>query len=428
MVKRFQQESSRGPFEPSHATIAERPHSAASNRRSHRLRNDDGSDSDLAMKARPRLRRGRTEQPPARHREVSRLGLMSDGDRSYAAYASRIPSVHGRRSIAGSVDARVSRSRPTTAPSSPPRSGRNSPDLTPVIGSPQAGGSKPRMLGKGRALRPLDVAARSPSPGLARTGVKRGFGTSRVTSIARHFDRLSAEADRQRAKRNAASRGKRARPVVATKAKVQVFNNVRDAFRDESDSASSEADNEEDDLGSDDSAESANHGERSRRPDQDRARRKSLSPVKKAQPIPLRATASPESLDVPVKPSVSFEAVSSSAGGVGGVPISASCSSMNAPSIFSDGKSEMSFTDRLQIELPSFETSAPLPSVPVTPQLSNDAGHGTADEGSKEGVSQLGQMSESEMSSGGERSSILKTLTGLWAFRAGEYTPLEYPM
>ena len=101
---------------------------------------------------------------------------------------------------------------------------------------------------------------------------------------------------------------------------------------------------------------------------------------------------------------------------------------MNAPSIFSDGRSEMSFTDRLQIELPTFETSAPLPSVPVTPQLSADAGAGTADEGSKEGVSQMGQMSEGEMSSGGERSSILKTLTGLWAFRAGEYTPLEYPM
>jgi 1-phosphatidylinositol-3-phosphate 5-kinase len=87
----------------------------------------------------------------------------------------------------------------------------------------------------------------------------------------------------------------------------------------------------------------------------------------------------------------------------------------------------MSFTDRLQIELPSFETSAPLPSVPVTPQLLTD----TADEAKAANfgqVSQISQMSESEMSSGGERSSILKTLTGLWAFRAGDYTPLEYPL
>ena len=421
MVKRFQQESSRGPFEPAHATIAERPRSAASGRRRDRNHDADGSDSDLALKARPRLRRGRTEQPPARYREMSKVGLLSDGDRSYAAYASRIPSVHGRTSVGGSIDARISRSRPATAPSSPPRSRQASPERDSGAGPSDGGGSKPRMLGKGRALRPLDVPGRSSSPGLLRTGVKRGFGSSRVTSIARHFDRLSAEADRQRARRNAASRGKRARPVGATKAKVQVFDNVRDAFRDESDSASSEADNEEDDLGSDDSAGSGNNGQLG---GPGRSRRKS-SPVKQAELLPLTATTSTESLDVPVKPSVSIETVSSSAGGI---PISASGSSMNAPSIFSDGRSEMSFTDRLQIELPTFETSAPLPSVPVTPQLSADAGAGTADEGSKEGVSQMGQMSESEMSSGGERSSILKTLTGLWAFRAGEYTPLEYPM
>jgi len=246
-----------------------------------------------------------------------------------------------------------------------------------------------------------------------------------VTSIARHFDRLSAEADRQRARRNAALRGKRARPVGATKAKVQVFDNVRDAFRDESDSASSEADNEEDDLGSDDSAGSGHNDGGIGPAGHGRSRRKSSSPVKQAPAMPLTATASSSSVIVPVKPNVSIASVSSD---TGGVPISASGSSMNAPSILSDSKSEMSFTDRLQIELPSFETSAPLPSIPATPQVSADAGTGTADEGSKEGISQMGQVSESEMSSGGERSSILKTLTGLWAFRAGEYTPLEYPL
>lgn len=385
---------------------------------------NDGSDSDVALKARPRLRRGRTEQPPARHREISKPGLVSDGDRSYAAYASRIPSVHGRRSIADSVEPRVSRSRPTTAPSSPPLSRQASPERS-SAGPSQAGSSKPRMLGKGRALRQLDVPARSSSPGLMRTGLKRSFGSSRVTSIARHFDRLSAEADRQRARRNAALRGKRARPVGATKAKVQVFDNVRDAFRDESDSASSEADNEEDDLGSDDSAGSGHNDGGIGPAGHGRSRRKSSSPVKLAPAMPLTGTASSSSVIVPVKPSVSIASVSSD---TGGVPISASGSSMNAPSILSDSKSEMSFTDRLQIELPSFETSAPLPSIPATPHVSADAGTGTADEGSKEGISQMGQMSESEMSSGGERSSILKTLTGLWAFRAGEYTPLEYPL
>jgi 1-phosphatidylinositol-3-phosphate 5-kinase len=112
----------------------------------------------------------------------------------------------------------------------------------------------------------------------------------------------------------------------------------------------------------------------------------------------------------------------------GGIPISASGSSVNAPSILSEGRSELSFTDRLQIELPQFETCAPLPSVPATTQPSADTGVLTADESARNELGQVSQMSEGEMSSGGERSSILKTLTGLWAFRAGDYSPLEYPL
>lgn len=416
MVKRFQHESSRGLFDRPQAVPFDRPRSAASTRRSsHRAADQDGSDSDVVQPSRPRLRRGRTEQPPSRHREMSKPGLLSDGDRSYAANASRLPSVHGRRSMGGpAVDyfSRPSRSKPPTAPSTPPRSGRTSPERQPSAGPSRIGGiDKPRMSGKGRIGRPLDVPSGRTSPGLMRTAARRNFGTSRVTSIARHFDRLSQEADKQRARRNAFARSKRARPVLATKVTVQVFDNVRDAFRDESDCDSSEADNEEDELGSDDSVDSTT------------ARRKSSSPVKSGKKTPLKVPSEEPtaSLEVPVQPSLSTDTVSSE-----GIPISASGSSMNAASILSDGRSEMSFTDRLQIELPTFETSAPLPSVPATPQLSADAG--TADESNKE-LSQMGQLSESEMSSGGgERSSILKTLTGLWAFRAGEYSPLEYPL
>ncbi|KAL7418740.1 Mitochondrial distribution and morphology protein 12 [Cryptotrichosporon argae] len=38
------------------------------------------------------------------------------------------------------------------------------------------------------------------------------------------------------------------------------------------------------------------------------------------------------------------------------------------------------------------------------------------------------QVFDNMSSGGGERSSIMKTLTGLWAFRAGDYSPLEYPL
>lgn len=411
----------------------ERPRSSSSIRRSgHRAQTADNSDSDVLPgsrppRARPPMRRGRTEQPPTRHREASKLGLLSDGDRSYAANASRIPSSSVRRFGVGHGDSYRpgARSRPTTAPSSPPRSRQASPDpLRPELPRKNSNGppdGKPRINGKGKMPRSSDMYSGRMGGGIIRTAVGRTLASSnRVTSIARHFDRLSIEAERQRQKRITNTRGKRARPVGVTKAKVQVFSNVRDAFRDETDSDSSEADNEQDDQGSDDSAESAGEGH-------PKSRRKLSSPVK---PILARLTPSEpvtvddSTLSVPVKASSSSELSPSASFTSGGIPISASASSSNAPSIFSDTRSEMSFTDRLQIELPTFETSAPLPSVPATPQLSAD----TSEETKKE-VAHLSQISESEMSSGGgERTSIIKTLTGLWAFRAGDYTPLEYPL
>ena len=413
MVKRFQNEGYRGRFDLASEPLYERPTSVGSMRRS-RTQNRDGSDSDMAPAARPRLRRGRTEQPPTRQREISKPGLLSDGDRSYAANASRIPSMHGRRSIGGPGDTyRLTRTRALTAPSSPPRSRQTSPDLRPSAGPSRTGSpdNKPRILGKGKHPRTSEIAS-----GVVRGG-RRAFGSNRVSSIARHFDRLSEEAEKQRAKRNAVTRSRRARPVIATKAKVQVFNNVRDAFRDESDSDSSEADNEEDDLGSDESADSGQG-----RP---RSSRKLSSPAKPGKPTPIQPIIKEQSaLDLPVQSSTSMDTLSTSNSSA--IPISASASSTNANSILSDTRSEMSFTDRLQIELPQFETSAPLPSVPATPQLSADAFE--ADEKKGKEMSQISQMSESELSSGGERSSILKTLTGLWAFRAGEFSPLEYPL
>lgn len=202
------------------------------------------------------------------------------------------------------------------------------------------------------------------------------------------------------------SRNKRARPVTVTKAKVQVFDNLRDAFKDEFDTdSSSEADNEEDDdQGGYESPDS-------------KPGSKASSPNKSRQVAPKKKPITPAELAEPMQGDAQDPQP-------GFMTISASSSSATGHSGFSDHRSEMSFTDRLQIELPSFETSAPLPSMPVTPQLSS---HDTADEGPKH-QNMVSHMSESEMSSGPERSSIIKTLTGLWAFRAGEFTPLEYPL
>jgi 1-phosphatidylinositol-3-phosphate 5-kinase len=236
-----------------------------------------------------------------------------------------------------------------------------------------------------------------------------GTPGTRVTSIARHFDRLQREAERERQKRVSNNRNKRARPVTVTKAKVEVFNNLRDAFKDEFDTdSSSEADNEEDDeMGGYESTESK-PGSKASSPTKSRQVSPKKKSIKTPQPVSVAANAEGEG-QITTTPDY--------------MTISASSSSATGQSGFSDQRSEMSYTDRLQIELPSFETSAPLPSMPVTPQMSNTD---TADEGGRYNV--MSQMSEGEMSSGPERSSIIKTLTGLWAFRAGEFSPLEYPL
>ncbi|WVR06352.1 hypothetical protein IAU60_003383 [Kwoniella sp. DSM 27419] len=423
LVQRFN-DATKSPSGRLETDAPERPRSASSIRRTARqgLAHDQ-SDSDRSPKARPRVRRGKTEQPPVRYREQARSGQLTDGDRSYAAYASRIPSTYSRtRSMVEPSD----QLRPGLRSRSPSYIGKTSsrtdhlsPDMMPSGSRPAASTSesKPRMTGKGKSPRALDPSSGRTSPSLVRTAARRTLGgSSRVTSIARHFDRLSREADRERQKRISMVRGKRARPVGATKAKVQVFDNLRDAFRDESDTDSSEADNEEDEMGSDEDVESGGELDR---PGQ--KGRRTPSPVQTKQTVAVDVPMPPLGQAMPAPDARVIEDDKSAE-----VPTSTSGASLASRSVLSDARSELSFTDRLQISLPSFETSAPLPSHPATPQLSTETG----DEAPVPLVtqSQISQMSESEMSSGGERSSILKSLTGLWAFRAGDFTPLEYPL
>jgi 1-phosphatidylinositol-3-phosphate 5-kinase len=389
---------------------------------SHRSRVPDASDSDIPQQQtiRPRLRRGKTDQPPTiRAREKVRPELASDAERSYAHNASRLLQPTLTRRATAMPDRPISR-RTNTNPSPGPSRGtspergtfRSRSPAPPMSRRPTSSSIesvKPRVAGKGKAVATDSPAGRS-APSLSKATTRRMLGTpgTRVTSIARHFDRLQRDAERERQKRVSNNRIKRARPVTVTKAKVQVFDNLRDAFKDEFDTdSSSEADNEEDeDVEGYDSTDSK-PGSKASSPTKSRQ----LSPKKKPTLTPESVAASTiDTLESETQSTPDYMA------------ISASSSLATVQSGFSDHRSEMSYTDRLQIELPSFETSAPLPSMPVTPQMSNTD---TADEG---GRHMTNHMSESEMSSGPERSSIIKTLTGLWAFRAGEFTPLEYPL
>lgn len=450
LVRRFQ--------ESIHDTDMLSPDAPPTNRGLRRMESEV-SDSDAALPSRPKMRRA----PPSRHREQK--SLTSDGDRSYAVNAARVPSSASRTRTRGTN---------SRATSPAPSRGRGSErSASKSLSKPPSQDGKPRLQGKGKIQRKANEA---PSPVMRMPRRVIGAG-SRVTSIARHFDKISREAERDRQKRISMARGKRAGRVGVTKAKVQVFNNVRDAFRDEFDSDSSAADNEEDEV-SDVSIDSTGRAKPRRKTTPTKARpvvfpNTRVKPPKdlkgkgraRTEPGPMRADESgrPGIHRSETSPSDPTDTASTtgepstiqSSTREGSAEDSTLVNSSNGDSTLVDstlntqeGRSaeatptegstrsgavtpalsdvEGLLKDRLHIELAPFDTNAPLTnaSQPPTP-----APFSEKEAEDHRPFSQMSQVSESEMSSGGgERSSILKSLTGLWAYRAGDFTPLEYPL
>jgi 1-phosphatidylinositol-3-phosphate 5-kinase len=85
------------------------------------------------------------------------------------------------------------------------------------------------------------------TPALRRPSAKRNPSQSgKVNTLTRQFEKMSRDNERLN-RRYSVIRGRRARPVASAKARVEVFENVRDAILDESgNSEVSEADDEED--------------------------------------------------------------------------------------------------------------------------------------------------------------------------------------
>lgn len=116
---------------------------------------------------------------------------------------------------------------------------------SPAVNKPTQLGSK---SGKNRvASRTKDkTATRPPSTGGNKTFRRPPTGTgTKVPNIAKHFERLSREAERSKS-RYTVIRGRRARPVASARAKVQVLDSLKDAIGDDSENSnsSSEADDE----------------------------------------------------------------------------------------------------------------------------------------------------------------------------------------
>ncbi|GAC73824.1 hypothetical protein PANT_9d00288 [Moesziomyces antarcticus T-34] len=300
---------------------------------------------------------------------------------------------------------------------------------------------------------------------------EHGPGTrSRVSTIAKHFDRISKEAERERERQHRmllAQRAKRARPVAMTRARVEVFSSVREAVRDDESEAESAAENEDDDGASaadnededdedDDSDEDlaaqptgyadkhmlataagrAQQGQALIKPRKSATKQDGLaSAVDGAGDATKKAATTQKGTnDDPAKEDERDRtikggrgvAVPSSGDGSGAVPSSANTAAVASSSVADDACTVASEeTGRATNESPPVPAS----------ELESDAQSIAASSVATTSNTQLtlpsylrsGFASDSDSMPSLERS-FLKTLSGFWAFRTGEMVPLEYPM
>ncbi|KAG0707565.1 hypothetical protein DFH29DRAFT_994993 [Suillus ampliporus] len=207
-----------------------------------------------------------TAQPPPqrstirRHRhEPVKKPSVSDFESSYAAnvasrYLNRRSFGTQNSRIAGAVGSSFESSTASRRPS-PDKRGVRPGHADPVTSSPPTT-SKPLPPG-GRTLRRKPSARtlqkdKAPSrPTSVVPSVKAPFrrppqgAGSKVSNIARHFERINRDTERAN-RRYAVIRGRKARPVASARATVEVLDSIKDAIQDESESSdsSSEADDE----------------------------------------------------------------------------------------------------------------------------------------------------------------------------------------
>ncbi|KAJ1301507.1 hypothetical protein OPQ81_008761 [Rhizoctonia solani] len=242
------------------------------------------SDSEHDSEAQPRRARGRPKAAVYRSKFQPRSHTLgSDFERSYAVNVAPrqnrdIPAEAGPSRIPAPIQPVVSppmeltqsgRSSPTHSmvniPTRPMLSRTttgstiknvNAAALEPLTGTrkaspnlnkPVKGKSSARNLPRDRSSVRNTSSITSNRQGTRRaTGPGSNNTGSKVATQIRQFERLSKETEKVN-RRYAIIRGRRARPVVTAKPKVEIFNNYKDALRDdesESSDSSSEADDE----------------------------------------------------------------------------------------------------------------------------------------------------------------------------------------
>ena len=190
----------------------------------------------------------------------SKKPLLSDFEQSYAANVAPKYLTHAnRRHVSNARVSRIPGPVPPTVTESRTQSRRNSPEKRPrTNGSskppPAALIEPPSKAGKAQAAQRVPGRDKSfvrpTSSALGKSSFRRPLSStgSKVSNIARHFERISKDSERAN-KRYAVIRGRRARPVASARPKVQVFDSIQDVMRNESESSdsSSDADDEDED-------------------------------------------------------------------------------------------------------------------------------------------------------------------------------------
>lgn len=244
------------------------------------------------------------------------------------------------------------------------------------------------------------VAAPRPSPMFAPKTTRKvppalGAGSisgvgSRVSTMARHFNHLSREAERERQRQMLIARGRRARPVAIARTTTMVFLTSKEAMREDSDDeggSSSGADDELDARDDGDDEDKQDFGHRNGEPRQVHGRNESA------------VTNESYIYDSTLVPSSSSDSRDTLSAGV--------AADMQQTS----SQSSLGVTD-----------TDSGPSVPPSPLLSGNSSSTMA--------RFAANMSESEMSStgtGDRHTFIMKTLSSLWNYRGAGFTPLELP-
>ena len=221
-------------------------------------------------------------------------------------------------------------------------------------------------------------------------------GANRVSTMARHFNQLSREAEREKQRQAVLARNRQTRPVPIPRATATLFLTSKAALHDSDDEGSSSGADDEMDGDAED--------------EEDKLR--DLPPARTTQELLLDHTSripSDSTADTYI-----YSADTARQPTRGGMLPSRSVSGLSEISVGSDSQGQ-SGDGRGGTGTDSGR------SIPASPLLSGDSSI----------MARMANMSESEMSSSGtsdRHTFLMKTLSSIWNYRGAGFTPLEQPM